>query len=230
MNSIFTLNDGSSLKDFLSKLENPEISSYKTNYDLKTIIEASSSYAHVSDRLDILLGIIYLYRGAMNDEEVSRVIKSDWNIEISAVKINSLCHKFKTRKMYAYMHRFYLLRNNIFLTEEQKDYVVNISSLNVDIIHAEHKSHFKKTDIVQRRDFKDLFNLVDKDDMRFMLGDLLLIKRFVYAYSISDMEIIENYIGPDNKKPKFDMQDKSKYVFESQIRFSTLVKQLSERL
>lgn len=223
--SSFILEDGSSLSDFLISLENAEIEMYKKRYGLKDIINSCASYTHVAERLDILIGLIFLYRGAMDDQEVAAAIYSDWGLQLTETKIKSLAYKFKSRRLYNSMHNYWLLKNEVKFTNDQKLIIQYVPLLDINVVHNSFRPKFTEDNFVARKDFAQHTKICGDD---FRLNELLLIKRFAYAYMISDMEIIENYVKL--KGLKINDKDRNMFVFESQIKFATVVNQLSAQL
>lgn len=140
-------NHGSAFTEYLRSLKNPDIESYRKIYKLKEIIEASKVHKHISKRYDILLGIIFLYRGSMDTSEIVTAIDKDWDIQMNEREIENLLTSYRTRRCMAQAHKFYVINSNTKLSEEQKKYLIDVNGV-FDVIHHDHESFFNKNDFL----------------------------------------------------------------------------------
>lgn len=212
---------GQSLLNSLSEYTS-DIKKYQEVYRPDVLLHKSRTEKLVlRKRYDILLGLIYLYYSSSTVQEISDHIRQDWGITIPHGDIGKMLTHYKQRKIYSRYHNYNLLQHAFAanLTEKQNEHTIFLQDM--ALVHKDNIKLFPEDAFVKRKEF---LRFKDKSNNSYKIQKQLIIKRLCYAYNVSDMEIIENYVIETKKS--LDPELKNLYYFHSQIEYFSFIDKL----
>lgn len=212
---------GLSLLNSLSEYTS-DIKKYQEVYRPNVLLHKSrTEKLALRKRYDILLGLIYLYYASSTVQEVSDHIYKDWGISITHSDIGKMLTHYKQRKIYSRYHCYNLLHHEFVggLNDKQKEHTIFLPDMT--LVHRDNVKLFPDDAFVKRKEF---LKFKDKSNNSYKIQKQLIIKRLCYAYNVSDMEIIENYVFETKKT--LDPELKNLYFFHSQIEYFTFIDKL----
>lgn len=194
--------------------------------------------------IDIYIGLILSYYYDCTPEEIAFHIKDEYGLEIEIKVIERVFFYFNLKRYYKNTQGLFVVDiekvkadfsdiDSFIRTNDKYLYLYNdilfCNNSNLIKYSIYYKGKIFINDVKTKLNIGNCASLVSYKNFKNEYVDLatiLSLKRFCYAYNISDMDLIETYSIKHNKE--FSLSECNNFVINSQINFYNMFAQVNK--
>lgn len=174
--------------------------------------------------LDQLLNLITLYSDECDNKEILFWLENDWNVKLKLDDLKLILRKLSLKRLFPKTNKYFIIQNKELIDGYQyRSDIISYKNIlftknneyrdSFLYYRANVKNENSEVDKYKIGTALSFIEFMDENDKFLDIVDILIIKRFSNAYSISDLILIDLYCSFHNEKiTKTDLNEMLKHI------------------